>query len=49
MEKDEQFVGDTRRLKIPNEKAVTKLDWALTCFGFKAMKVSEITIIYISI
>ena len=49
MEKDEQFVSDTRRLKIPNEKAVTNLDWALTCFGFKAMKVSEIMIIYISI
>ena len=49
MEKDEQFVGDTQRLKIPKEKAVTNLDWALTCFGFKAMKVREITIIYILI
>ena len=49
MEKDEQFVGDTRRLKIPNKKAVTNLDWALSCFGLKAMKVSEITIIYILI
>ena len=49
VESNEEFVGDTRRLKIPNEKAVTNLDWALNCFGFKAMKVSEITIIYISI
>ena len=41
----EQFVGDTHRLKISSEKAVRDLDWAMKCFGFKAMKVSKIWII----
>ena len=41
----EQFVGDTRRLKISSKKAVRDLDWAMKCFGFKAMKVSKIRVI----
>ena len=41
----EQFVEDTRRLKISSEKAVRDLNWAMKCFGFKAMKVSKIQII----
>ena len=41
----EQFVGDTRRLKISSEKVVRDLNWVVKCFGFKAMKVSKIRII----
>ena len=41
----EQFIGDTCRLKISSEKAVRDLNWAMKCFGFKAMKVSKIRII----
>ena len=41
----EQFVGDTRRLKILSDKAVRDRNWAMKCFGFKARKVSKIRII----